>query len=356
MSFLDRFKPQPRWKNADPAVRAASIAEIPDDAEHRDVIADLAATDEDVRVRRAALMRVSDAALLVSRSRAETDPDLRREIADRLVAVAIAPAASDAAAAIALGGLDDPRQFATIAKSSPHETVRAASLDRVSEARALSSVARHALDAQTAAEAVARLDDSAELLNVALKTDHKDAGIAALEKALSDASLDETAMRDTLTTVIGKARSKPVSKRARALLSALQDAEAARRMALEQWQHRVASVVARAEAIAANPSAPNAARELADADAEWRDVAAAGTFELDPDTAGRFGALVDAARLRDCRGRAGRSRAARRGRACRSSEGGADVALRTPRAGRGGECPRGPRGGTRRVGRPAGAV
>ena len=296
MSFLDRFKPQPRWKHADAAVRAASIAEIPDDAEHGDVIAELAATDEDVRVRRAALLRVSDVAVLVSRARAEADPELRRDLADRLVAVAIAPAETDAAAALALSGLDDPRQFATIAKSSPHDTIRAAALGQVHEQKALSSIARHALDPQTAADAVARLTDGPELLNVALKTDHRDAGISALEKALSDASLDEASMRDTLTTVHGKARSKPVAKRARALLSAMQDAEAARRMALEQWQHRVASVVARAEAIAANPSAPSAGRELAEAEAEWRDVAASGTFELDPDTAGRFGAVVESAR------------------------------------------------------------
>ena len=296
MSFLDRFKPQPRWKHADAAVRAASIAEIPDDAEHGDVIAELAATDEDVRVRRAALLRVSDVAVLVSRARAEADPELRRDLADRLVAVAIAPAETDAAAALALSGLDDPRQFATIAKSSPHDTIRAAALGQVHEQKALSSIARHALDPQTAADAVARLTDGPELLNVALKTDHRDAGISALEKALSDASLDEASMRDTLTTVHAKARSKPVAKRARALLSAMQDAEAARRMALEQWQHRVASVVARAEAIAANPSAPSAGRELAEAEAEWRDVAASGTFELDPDTAGRFGAVVESAR------------------------------------------------------------
>ena len=296
MSFLDRFKPQPRWKHADAAVRAASIAEIPDDAEHGDVIAELAATDEDVRVRRAALLRVSDVAVLVSRARAEADPELRRDLADRLVAVAIAPAETDAAAALALSGLDDPRQFATIAKSSPHDTIRAAALGQVHEQKALSSIARHALDPQTAADAVARLTDGPELLNVALKTDHRDAGISALEKALSDASLDEASMRDTLTTVHAKARSKPVAKRARALLSAMQDAEAARRMALEQWQHRVASVVARAEAIAANPSAPSASRELAEAEAEWRDVAASGTFELDPDTAGRFGAVVESAR------------------------------------------------------------
>ena len=212
------------------------------------------------------------------------------------MAVAIAPAETDAAAALALSGLDDPRQFATIAKSSPHDTIRAAALGQVHEQKALSSIARHALDPQTAADAVARLTDGPELLNVALKTDHRDAGISALEKALSDASLDEASMRDTLTTVHAKARSKPVAKRARALLSAMQDAEAARRMALEQWQHRVASVVARAEAIAANPSAPSAGRELAEAEAEWRDVAASGTFELDPDTAGRFGALVESAR------------------------------------------------------------
>jgi hypothetical protein len=52
MSFLDRFKPQPRWKHADPVVRAAAVAEIPDGAEHRGVLTELAELDEDVRVRR----------------------------------------------------------------------------------------------------------------------------------------------------------------------------------------------------------------------------------------------------------------------------------------------------------------
>ena len=28
MSFLDRFKPQPRWKHADAAVRAAAVHEL----------------------------------------------------------------------------------------------------------------------------------------------------------------------------------------------------------------------------------------------------------------------------------------------------------------------------------------
>jgi hypothetical protein len=296
MSFLDRFKPQPRWKHADAAIRAASIPEVPDDEEHRDVIADLARTDEDVRVRRAAVSYLADAGVLAALARSESDVDLRREVTDRLVAIATAPSDTNAAAAQALEGLDDPRQFATIAKSSPHDTIRAAALGRVHEQKMLGSVARHAGDPQTALDAVARVSEGPELLNIALKTDHKDAGVAALEKCLSDSEMDEAAARSTLDTVLARAKNKAVTKRARAILQAMQDAEMARRMALEQWQQRVASIVARAEAIAANPALPNAARELGDAETEWSEVTGSATFELDPDTAGRFGALVETAR------------------------------------------------------------
>ena len=296
MSFLDRFKPQPRWKHVDPAIRAAAVPEIPDDDEHRDVIADLARMDDDVRVRRAAIGCLTDVARLADLARAEVDVDLRREITDRLVLIATEPGETDADAAMALEGLEDPRQFATIAKSSPHDTIRAVALGRVHETKALSSIARHASDPGTARDAVGRVNDGAELLNIALRTEHKEAGLAALEKCLEDGGLDEAAARNTLETVLARAKNKAVSKRARTMLQAMQDAEAARRMALEQWRHRVASVVARAEAIAANPSQPEADRELSDTEAEWRDVAAGGTFELDPDTAGRFGALVESAR------------------------------------------------------------
>jgi hypothetical protein len=268
---------------------------MPEDDEHRAVIAELAARDEDVRVRRAAVLRVSDAALLSSLARSEADQELRREITDRLVAIANAPAETDAEAALALAGIDDPRQFATIAKSSPHDTVRAAALGRVQDPKGLSSVARHAADPQTALEAVGRMSDASDLLNVALRADHKEAGIAALERVLEDGAMDEAAARETLDTVLARAKNKFVAKRARAILQSMQETEAARRAALEQWQQRVAAVVARVEAIAANPALPNAGRELADAEVEWREVAASGTFELDPDTAGRFGALVESA-------------------------------------------------------------
>jgi hypothetical protein len=293
MSFLDRFKPQPRWKHADAAIRAAAISEIPDDPEHRGIIEELAMGDESAAVRAAAIARVADVALLVRLARWERDPELQRQVIERLVAVAIAPAPSDADAALALEGLDDTRQFATIAKSSPHETVRTAALARVHDVRALGSVARHAIDQQTALEAVGRIADPAELLNVALKTDHKEAALLALEKSVDVSSPDA---RDTLDTLVSRARNKAVIKRARTMIQAIEEAEAARRAAVEDWQRRIAGILTRVEAIAAAPGLPGAGTGLADAEIEWRDLSSNPAFELDQDTIDRFGTLVETAR------------------------------------------------------------
>ena len=73
MSFLDRFKPQPRWKHADPAVRAEAAAALSDDAEHVDVLRELARDDADVRVRRAAGSRLTRVEDLVPLARSERD-------------------------------------------------------------------------------------------------------------------------------------------------------------------------------------------------------------------------------------------------------------------------------------------
>ncbi len=293
MSFLDRFKPQPRWKHPDAAIRAAAVAEIPDGEEHRGIVEELAASDPDVRVRAAAVERVGDVSLLARLARTEQDAELGRRLADRLVEIAIAPAATDANAALALDGLGDPRQFATIAKSSPHDTVRAAALGRVHDSKALSSIARHATDPQTALDAVARIADPAELLNVALKTDHKDAGVAAVERCIDPSTPDA---RDTLEGLITRARSKAVVKRARALLQEIEDAQAARKAALEAWQQRLATVVAKVEAIAVSPATTGAAMQLSEAEAEWRDMSSNPVFELDQETVARFGALTETAR------------------------------------------------------------
>jgi len=293
MSFLDRFKPQPRWKHPDAAIRAAAVAEIADDPEHRTVIEELAASDPDARVRNAAIDRIGGVTLLARLARSEQDPELRRRLADRLVEIAIAPAATDGDAALALDGLDDPRHFSAIAKSSPHDTVRAASLGRVHDSKALSSIARHAIDPQTALDAVARISEPAELLNVAMKTEHKDAGVAAVERYVDATAPDA---RDTLDALINRGKSKAVVRRARALLQEIDDAEAARKAAFESWQQRVAGILAKIEAIAASPAIGDAAAQLSEAEAEWRDMNSNPVFEIDQETTAQFGALVDTAR------------------------------------------------------------
>ena len=294
MSFLDRFL-QPKWKHADPVVRAAAVADVPDDAEHLQVLQELATTDPDLRVRRAAGARLSRVEDLVQLAKAERDESLRGEYVEKLVRIASAAAPTDADAALALEGLEDQKHFGTIAKSSPHDTVRAAALGRIHEPKLLSSVARHAADPQTAADAVARLADATELMNVAMKTDHKDAGVAALERAL-EASDPAVNVRETLESLADRAKSKGVAKRARAIMQQLDEAEAARRAALEQYQQRVAVAMARVEAIAAAPAAEGATAQLEAAEQDWRTVTGDGAFELDTDTAARFGALVSQAR------------------------------------------------------------
>jgi hypothetical protein len=243
----------------------------------------------------AASARIRDAAQLVALARGERDEALRAELIERLVGLASAPAPNDGEAALALEGIDDQKHLATVAKTSPHDTVRTAALGRIHDVKLLSNVARQAADAQIALDAVARIADDGELLNIAVKTDHKDAGIAALERAAESAAAGADP-REMLDSVANRAKNKAVSKRARAMMQAIEEAEAARRAALEAFQQRVAAIVARVEGIAAAPSVTGAAEDLAAAEREWADLTGTGTFEVDTDTVGRFGAAIDAAR------------------------------------------------------------
>ena len=275
MSFLDRFKPQPKYRNLDPAIRLAGVAELPDDAESWGVIAELAASDEDVRVRRAAIERIAVVGYLARLARTERDDALRRELVDRLVAVANAPAENDGDAAAALDGLSDQKSFGTVAKSSPHDTVRTAALGKIHDGKVLASVARHALDAQIALEAVSRVTDQAELVAVAGRTEHKDAGITALERAVESLASDAE-RRELLDGIAARAKNKSVAKRAKAFIQEIDDAELARKAAFEQWQKRVALVIARVETIAASPGTPDADDELDDAARRWQELAEHG--------------------------------------------------------------------------------
>ena len=86
MGLLEKLRPQPKWKHADPAVRLEGLHEI-EDADQETLIA-LANEDQDARVRRAAAARVTDAAVLAVLVRNESDAGTRELAGARLAALA----------------------------------------------------------------------------------------------------------------------------------------------------------------------------------------------------------------------------------------------------------------------------
>src|SRR5829696_4337414 len=77
MGILEKLRPQPRWKHADPAVRAAAVYELgPDEGE---ALRALAREDAEARVRRAAVMRLDDIAVLGEIARTDPDEEVRAD-------------------------------------------------------------------------------------------------------------------------------------------------------------------------------------------------------------------------------------------------------------------------------------
>src|SRR5262245_32410127 len=304
MSFLDRFKIQPKYKSTDPDVRLEAVRELALETatdEERAALVALAREDTDARVRRAAAGRIEDGEVLAAIASADADEGIRTETLDRLAAVAGSSTSADTARR-ALAALVDPKQIGIVAKSSPVDTVRVDAVNRLTDVKALSSVARHATDGRVAALAVERIQDAVELLNVATKTDHKDAGIAALEKSgVQD--------RATLEQLAERAANKSVGKRARAIIQAIDDAEAARKAAAEQHAQRVAGAIAGAEALGAAVSAPDAADRVAAVEHGWRELVAGSTHDITAADRARFETALNTAREgidREARARAER--------------------------------------------------
>src|SRR5438874_1868101 len=163
MSFLDRFKIQPKHKSPDPEIRLASVPELGAEEGDEAVLVALATEDADARVRRAAAARIDDVGVLVRIAGSDADAGLREELLGRLA---------------------------------------------------------------------------------------------------------------------GRAKSKSVAKRARAMVQAIDEAEAARKAALEQHQQKVAGAVARVEALAAATTMAGAEDQLAAAVADWNAIVATATHEI----------------------------------------------------------------------------
>ena len=157
MGILEKLRPQPRWKHADPGVRAAAVYELgPDEG---DALRLLAREDTEARVRRAAVTRLSDIAVLGDIGRTDPDEDVRAEAIRGLAGVAAEAEDLDRAAdavrqLVALGRL---KEVVVAARENPDARVRASVVDLLDDPKSLGSVSRHAPDGATRLRPLPRL-------------------------------------------------------------------------------------------------------------------------------------------------------------------------------------------------------
>ena len=205
MGILEKLRPLPRWKHADPTVRVASVYELgPDES---DALHALAREDADARVRRAAVTRIDDAAVLGEVARTDPDEAVRAEAVRGLAG--IAAEAGDPAQAIGavrqLMALGRTKEIVLVARDSSSVEVRASVVDLMEDQKSLATISRHAPDSSTRLRALARLSEADEVLNVALKAEHTDAAVAALERIAST---------EALTAISQRARNRVAGRRA----------------------------------------------------------------------------------------------------------------------------------------------
>ena len=259
MGFLDKLKPQPRWKHADPAVRLEALRELDDPTE----LAVLAESDTDVRVRRTAVAKLGAPDVLGRIAANDADQETRDRAADRLVAVA-SRTDDDALAVAAARELSDPRRLSTLAKSDVSEAVATEALARIVDERALSSIARQAKRESVAASALARLTDAAELREVALHATASDVALAAFDR-LAAPGLDVADLR----SLESHAQHKAVTRRAKALIQEAEAAEVARQAAIEDRRRRESALCDTVEQVGSLTDLNLAKSELARLTDTW---------------------------------------------------------------------------------------
>ncbi len=274
MDLLDRLRP--RWRHADPDVRAAAVREM--EAGDQERLVTIADSDPDARVRRLAIKKVEDAAALDRVAAGDADPALRELAAECARDVRVRLATSDAAAdrcEAALGALQDERALAQVAIAATHEAVRRAALARVSGDRALRDVVRGAGDPAIQCAALERIADVAVLRAIAVGDGPADVTVLAVER-ISDVEVLR-AIADTRTA------SKAARQRAQALLPAEERPSTSSGRDVRGRQLALCTIV---EGLRKSSDVARAASEARDAQAEWQALSREG--EPRPEVTERF--------------------------------------------------------------------
>jgi hypothetical protein len=288
MGILEKLRPAPRWKHTDPTVRVSAIYELgPDES---DVLHTLGREDGEARVRRAAAARIDNVAVLSEIARTDPDEDVRNEAVRGLAGIAAEadnPAqAMDAARQLL--SLGKTKEVVLLARQSSSADVRGAIVDALDDPRSLGSVSRHALDSASRLRALGRIDDPEELLNVAVKAEHTDVAVAALERLTDQVAIAAVSQR---------ARNKVAGRRAKARLRLLEQAAhtlvAEVRMSVEDRQ-RAMDLLHRAESLVVVTEPEEAGEALAAMRLAWAELQA--DVEVDAALVQEFESAIEAVR------------------------------------------------------------
>lgn len=287
MGILEKLRPQPRWKHADPGVRAAAVYEMgPDEV---DLLLGLVREDADSRVRRAAVVRLSDVDVLAEVARTDPDEEVRAEAIRGLTGLAAetddpAPASDVVRQLQALGR---SKEVVVVVRENTSAEVRAAVVGLIEDAMTLGSVSRHAQDGQTRLRALGRLQDADEILNVALKSEHTDVAVSALER------IDDPA---ALSSISQRARNKVAARRARTKLRRLEeDSQPVPAVSMSgDDRARALDLLHQAEALVATTDPEEASASLGRARLAWAELQA--DVEVDAALVQQFESASEAVR------------------------------------------------------------
>jgi hypothetical protein len=214
MALLDRFRSLPVAKHPDPDVRLAHVEGLAIDA--RDELASFAREDESPRIRRAAVGKLMDPAMLAVVAREDADAGVRAHAVSMLrdIALEAFEETSEADSLAAVDALSDPKALAQIAKTSTRAAVAERALGRIDDARNRGSVARHAVLEPIRMAAIASLSDRDEIVAVAMNSAFKDTAMAAVDRLTEPGDLERIAERSN---------NKSAAKRARGILRQAQE-------------------------------------------------------------------------------------------------------------------------------------
>ena len=211
MRLLEKLRSQPGWQHDDPTVRIEAVRGLPQDAEADSVLSDVARSDADARVRRAAVERITGPNALISLIQdSGIDADTQSCAADGVREAVICMKSGDDWSS-ALAALTDERDLGVIARMAENESIGLAALERVEDDKTLGAVARKAKHMAVALEAVRRLRGLSELMSIAVKADDKAVALAAYEQLTADDNVDAA----TLDEIARRAKQKGVARLAR---------------------------------------------------------------------------------------------------------------------------------------------